>query len=82
MGMSTVAISENNIKQAIGELTETNDFSLYDFLDGQANFRLITVNRSKNPTFWEQSDNGKYIANYGDSFAVFENVTGDNNIVI
>jgi len=82
MGFSTVAISEKNIENAIGELTETSDFSLYNFLNGQADFKLITVNRSKKPTFWEKSDNGKYIANYGDSFAVFENVTGDKNVVI
>ena len=73
MGMSTINISEGEIKTLRGEITETSDFDLIPYM-GRLDFNLITVNRSSNPTIWEKSDNGKYIANYNGMFTVFEHI--------
>lgn len=72
MGMITTNITTDEIRTLRGEITETSDTSLIEYV-GKPGFLLITVSR-KYPVTWSKSDNHKYIAEYGNMFATFENI--------
>lgn len=66
MGFSTIQI--NPKPGMVGELTETNDFSLYSLLGTR-------VRLGNNPkAIWNQSDDGRLIIEYENKFAVLENI--------